>query len=225
MAYLCGVALFCANLFIFLAAQTAAVKHYNIDILPAISTGLVLIGLAGSYFIYKEKQSRLQYCGSFTIIVGLLLLAFSATRNEIGGKELYARQNSEDGLKFVISESLIGLFFLGGRFTLAKYCSKILSPAQFTKLNFISDPICSLFVIILASLNMIRLDLSAMTTNQNNFILFTVMAGAFNIMGELFAFKAISEGPFAPTVALISANTLLVSILLRTINQLTLAPL
>ena len=83
------------------------------------------------------------------------------------------------------------MIFFAVRFSIGKYCSKILSSRQFVKLNFVGDAVCSLGVVILATLNMVKLNLGALTTNHDNFILINFISGAFSIMAEVFAFKAI----------------------------------
>lgn len=55
LGLIAGVLVFCANLLIFVAAQIATENNQNMAVVSAIANGTIPLGLAGSYFIYKEK--------------------------------------------------------------------------------------------------------------------------------------------------------------------------
>ena len=57
LSILSGIFMFIANMLISLAAQTATLYNQNMSIVTAISNGTVILGIAASFLIYKEKVS------------------------------------------------------------------------------------------------------------------------------------------------------------------------
>lgn len=84
LSLFCGVLLFCANLIIFVAAQVATENHQNMAVVSAIANGTIPLGLAGSYFIYKERLTIWQVIGSLSCLTGILILSLSV----LGKKEI-----------------------------------------------------------------------------------------------------------------------------------------
>ena len=81
-SFMCGVLFFCANIFVNLAAITATKYHENMAVVTSISNGTILIGFAGSYFVYKESINRWQILGSLACLTGILLLSLSVLTEE-----------------------------------------------------------------------------------------------------------------------------------------------
>ena len=105
------------------------------------------------------------------------------------------------------------MLFFGARIVISKYCCRILSSVQFTKLNFIGDFICGVFVIIFASVSVIKFDLYALVTNQENVLMINSLATILMILAELLCFKAINDGFIGPVVAIIGCNAIIASLL------------
>ena len=159
LAFLCGVINFIANLLIWLASRTATAHNLNVGIVTAILNVVILIGLFGSYFIYRENIRKLQLLGVVTCFVGIVMVSFSVKGVVLllGSTLMTLFQNRN--LQFIIYESLIALAASGTRVVLSKYCSKILSPSQFLKLNFFADFACGALVIVFSYLNLLKIDL------------------------------------------------------------------
>ena len=117
------------------------------------------------------------------------------------------------------------MLFFGTRIVISKYCCRVLSSLQFVKLNFLGDCICGVFVIIFASVSVIKFDLYALITNQENVLIINSFGTILMISAELLIFKAINDGVIGPVVAIVGTNAIIASLLQWIINGVALAPL
>jgi drug/metabolite transporter (DMT)-like permease len=82
VSILYGAFSFTGNLVISFALSTAAQTNVNAGIVTAIVNGACFFGLIGSYFIFKERISRMQLIGILGTLGGMLLLSLAGIRKQ-----------------------------------------------------------------------------------------------------------------------------------------------
>ena len=65
-------------MFKFLAAQTVIANDFKVDILPIISSELVLVGFVVSFVLYKESIAWPVAAGGLFIFISLLIMGFAS---------------------------------------------------------------------------------------------------------------------------------------------------
>ena len=70
-----------------------------------------------------------------------------------------------------------------------------------------------MFVIIFASVGIIKFNLYALATNQQNVLLLNSFVTILMISAELLIFKAINDGVIGPVVAIVGTNAIISSLL------------
>ena len=117
-------------------------------------------------------------------------------------------------------ESVLALFCLGMRILLSKYAGKVLGSFTLAKIAFASDCCIGLIVLIISA-----------SLEHNHFIhlgdinvwLWNSLASILCIIGDVNYMLALETGVTGPTVAIVSSNSIVVSLLSWIINGVALA--
>ena len=121
----------------------------------------------------------------------------------------------------MVKDAFIAMIMLGTRINAAKYCSRIISPLSFVKLNFVGDVFCALFILLLSALEIIPVPLN-LYFNDREALIKGVPAGFFSAFAEIFCVSALNRGPTGPVSAIISFSVVIVSLLSWTIYGIAL---
>lgn len=69
-------------------------------------------------------------------------------------------------MRSMIIDAFACMIMLGSRINTAKFCSRIISPLTFLKLNLLADFLCGLIVSILSALSLLSIPLSLYIEKQ-----------------------------------------------------------
>ena len=123
----------------------------------------------------------------------------------------------------MVIDAFIAMLFLGSRINMAKYCTRILSPLTFLKLNLLMEFLCAASITAMSALSIIDVPLYLYIDPET--LRTGLPAGAFFALAELFVVLALNEGPTGPCSAVISFNAVLVSVLVWAISGIALTNL
>ena len=123
----------------------------------------------------------------------------------------------------MIIDAFACMLMLGSRINTAKFCSRIISPLSFLKLNLLADFLCGFLVAVLSALSLIPIPLSLYIEIES--LRMGVLTGAMFTLAELFVIFALNEGPTGPISAVISFNCVIVSIMTWVISGIALSPI
>lgn len=112
----------------------------------------------------------------------------------------------------MVIDGFITMLMFSIRVNATKYCTRILSPLSFVKLNFVGDSLCAIFVILISALSIIDVPLSDYFTNKESLVK-GLPVGACTVAIEISCIHALDQGPAGPVTAVISTNIVLISIL------------
>ena len=114
-------------------------------------------------------------------------------------------------MRMMIKDSIIAMLMLGTRICMAKYCSKIISPWTFIKLNLYIEFLCAAFIMILSLMQVVAIPFS--TYWESNTMGTGFSGGAFFVCAEICVVMALNEGPTGPVTAVISFNAIIISVI------------
>lgn len=196
-------------------------------VVTAIGNGPVILGLLGSYIIYKERLTLYHTGGSLLCLTGILILALSVgvgkdDNTEAGGVTVESETKAK-AMRILLIDAFSAMLMFGIRIVMGKYLTRILSPLQVIKLGFTADFCCGAFVIILSSFKVIKIPIS--TYFEPEMLLFAGVCGLLNCGAEMMVFMALNEGLTGPVSAVISFNAAFVSVLTWVIQGIALTTL
>ena len=128
-------------------------------VVTAIANGTIPLGLLGSYCIYKEKLTVWQVAGSLACLAGILILSLSVLGQEEEQPVISIAEVQSTAMRSMVIDATVSMVMLGTRINMAKYCTRILSPLTFLKLNLVTDFACAALIIVLSALGFIRIPL------------------------------------------------------------------
>ena len=209
-----GILGFCGTLLLQVAGQIAIQNGINMAVVSSIGNGPVVIGLIGSYVIYKEKITLWHTSGSMLCLIGILILAFSIGQDDgkgAQGVEVVENESKARAMRLLLIDSFAAMLMFGVRIVMGKYLTRILSPITVIKLGFIADFSCGAFILILSAIGAISIPFGSFFAPE--LLGFAAIVGALNCTAELMLFKALNDGLTGPVSAIISFNAAFVSVL------------
>ena len=143
--------------------------------------------------------------------MGILTLTLSVLVSNTDELSPAAATASNKALKMMIKDSFLAMLFFGTRINIAKYCSRILSPWSFIKLNFYAEGTCAFFVMTLSAFEVINVPFNLYFDPAT--LALGLPGGVFFVCAEIFVVLALNEGLTGPVSAIISFSVVFVSIL------------